>query len=278
MIRTSTQLKAKVRNVSGGDNLRAAVLIRNFIMERFLERVSISPYRHNFILKGGMLVAAIVGLETRATMDVDTTVRSIPLSRDGIQKTISEILSIPVDDGINFTITKVSDIMEDHDYPGIRLMIEASLDRLRQTIKIDVSTGDIITPSAVEFLYQLMFENRTIPLWTYNIETLLAEKLETILARQTANTRMRDFYDIYVILQDKQYDKQLLKEAFLRTSKARGSDVLIPKFSDILQNVQRDATMAELWEKYVESNYFVSQLRWEEVVIQAKELKEQIGL
>lgn len=158
MIKTATQLKAKIRNLSGGDNEKAKVLIRNSVMERFLERMALSQYRNNFVLKGGMLVAAVVGLETRATMDIDTTVKSIALTIENAQKVIEDIIAIDVPDGISFSITKVSDIMEGHDYPGIRFMLEATLDRMRQVIKIDISTGDVITPGAVEYSYKLMFE------------------------------------------------------------------------------------------------------------------------
>lgn len=189
MIKTSTQLKAKVRNMSGGDNKKAMILIRNYVMERFLERVALSQYRNNFILKGGMLVAAVVGLATRATMDIDTTVRSLTLSMENARKIVEDIITIDLQDGIDFKITKVSDIMEDHDYPGIRFVLEASLDKMKQTIKIDISTGDVITPGAVEYSYKLMFEDRFISIWSYNLETLLGEKLETIMARETANTR-----------------------------------------------------------------------------------------
>ena len=165
------QLKAKIRNLSGGDNDRALVLIRTFIMERFLERVALSPYRDKFILKGGMLVAAMVGLEARATMDIDTTMQSLPLTMQDARKVIDDILQIDVQDGITFTVTKASEIMEEHDYPGIRFMLEASLDNLRQTIKIDIFTGDVITPSSVPYSYRLMFEDRFISLWSYNLET-----------------------------------------------------------------------------------------------------------
>ena len=199
MIKTAMQLKAKIRNMSGGDNDRARLLIRTFVMERFLERVALSPYRNQFILKGGMLVSAIVGLEARATMDIDTTVKAMPLTIENARRVIEEICQVDVPDGMSFVITKVTDIMEDHDYPGIRFMLEATLDKLRQAIKIDISTGDVITPKAVEYSYKLMFDERSISIWTYNLETLLGEKLETIMARETANTRMRDFYDVYVL-------------------------------------------------------------------------------
>ena len=172
MIKTATQLKAKVRNLSGSDSQKAQTLIRNFIMERFLERVALSRYRNNFILKGGMLVAAVVGLETRATKDIDTTVHALNLTKDNASRIVEEIIAVEIPDGVGFHITKVMDIMDEHDYPGIRFMLEARLDTLRQTIQIDISTGDVITPAAVEYAYPLMFEDRAILLWTYNLETL----------------------------------------------------------------------------------------------------------
>ena len=141
MIRTSIQLKAKVRNLSAGDNDRAKLLIRNFMMERFLERVALSRYRNNFILKGGMLVAAVAGLEARATMDIDTTVKSLPLTMEDARKVLEDVIQVEVPDGICFRITKATDIMEEHDYPGIRFMLDATLDKLRQAIKIDITTG-----------------------------------------------------------------------------------------------------------------------------------------
>ena len=214
MIKAATQLKAKVRNLSGGDSQKAQTLIRNFMMERFLERIALSQYRNNFILKGGMLVATIVGLDTRATMDIDTTVKSLTLSKDNATKIVEDIIAVEIPDGVQFKLVKVTDIMEEHDYPGIRIMLEATLDKLRQAVKIDISTGDIITPGAVEYSYRLMFEDRSISMWTYNLETLLAEKFETIMARGTANTRMRDFYDIYTISRQEAFNKEVLKRAF----------------------------------------------------------------
>ena len=179
MIETATQLKAKVRNLSGGDSKKAQTLIRNFIMERFLERIALSRYRNNFILKGGMLVAAVVGLDTRATMDIDTTVKSLNLDKQNATGIIEDIIAVEIPDGVRFRITKVTDIMEEHDYPGIRFMLEATLDKMHQAIKIDISTGDIITPRAVEYSYRLMFENRAISLWTYNLEKSCLERKDT---------------------------------------------------------------------------------------------------
>ena len=276
MIKTAIQLKAKIRNLSGGDNDKAKVLIRNFIMERFLERVSLSPYRNNFILKGGMFVAAVVGLETRATMDIDTTVKSLTLSAENARSVIEKIILIEVDDGVTFEIKKVSDIMEGHDYPGIRFMLEAKLDMIRQMIKIDISTGDIITPEAVEYSYKLMFENRSISLWTYNLETMLGEKLETIMARENANTRMRDFYDIFILTEEKNVDYKILYSAFMATSEKRETTTMISRFDSILDSVLNDAAMRKMWDMYRDENYFVGDLSWENVNERVRMLKDRM--
>ena len=273
MITTSIQLKAKIRNLSGGDNDRARVLIRTFIMERFLERVALSPYRDKFILKGGMLVASMVGLEARATMDIDTTMQAMPLTMENARSVIEDILRVDVQDGVSFAITKVSDIMEEHDYPGIRFMLEATLDKMRQAIKIDISTGDVITPHDVPYSYKLMFEDRTLSLRSYNLETLLGEKLETIMARETANTRMRDFYDIHVLMQQTPIDHKVLHDAFMATSMKRNTTDMLPRFDSILEEVKTDPAMQDMWNKYRRDNFFVGELTWDEVNESVRKLK-----
>ena len=273
MIKTSTQLKAKVRNLSAGDNDRAKLLIRNFIMERFLERLVLSQYRNNFILKGGMLVAAVVGLEARATMDIDTTVKSLLLTMEHARRVVEDIIRVDVPDGVTFAVTKAMDIMEGHDYPGIRFMLEATIDKLRQTIKIDISTGDVITPGAVEYSYKLMFEDRSISIWTYNLETLIGEKLETIMARETANTRMRDFYDIHVLV-EQPIDYKVLYDAFMATSRKRKTEEMLERFDSILDEVKADETMRAMWDKYRNENFFVGDLSWDDVNQSVRNLKE----
>ena len=266
MIKAATQLKAKVRNLSGGNSRTAQTLIRIFMMERFLERIALSQYRNNFILKGGMLVAALVGLDTRATMDIDTTVKSLKLSKDNAIKIVEDIIAVEIPDGVQFRITRITDIMEEHDYPGIRVMLEATLDKMRQAVKIDISTGDIITPGAVEYSYNLMFEERAISIWTYNLETLLAEKLETIMTRGTANTRMRDFYDIYAISRQETFNKEVLKKAFLATSTKRNTTEQIFDLQNIIATVASDTTMAAQWENFRAESFFVGELSWNDVM------------
>ena len=276
MIKTATQLKAKIRNLSAGDSRKAQTMIRNYIMERFLERVALSRYRNNFILKGGMLVAAVVGLDTRATMDIDTTVKSLHLDMESARRIIEEIIAVEIPDGVNFSITRATDIMEEHDYSGIRFMLEASMDNLRQAIKIDISTGDVITPRAVEYSYRLMFEDRSISLLTYNLETLLAEKMETIMSRGTANTRMRDFYDIYVISSQKSFDQDVLKNAFYATSEKRETVVQIPDFMDTISSIESDEVMKSQWQNFKNDSFFVGELSWAEVMASVRNLAEII--
>ncbi len=171
MIKSATQLKAKVRNVSQGDDKVAKAMLRIFFMERFLERVSLSKYKDQFVLKGGMLVSSLLRINVRATMDIDTTVRALPLTKEDIEKIITEICEISLEDQIALKITAVETILDDFDYPGIRLHMEGMLEKLRQPIKIDISTDDVITPRAIEYKYRLMFEDREIRLHTYNIES-----------------------------------------------------------------------------------------------------------
>lgn len=274
MIRNATQLKAMVRNLSGSDSNKALMLIRNYFMQRFLERITQSEYRDHFILKGGMLVASLVGLNTRATMDIDTTVKAVSLSRENAIRMMERIITVEIPDGTSFQISKVTDIMEDHDYPGLRFFLEARMERLQQTIKIDISTGDVITPRAVEYSYPLMFEDRTIAIWTYNLETLLGEKLETIMARGTANTRMRDFYDLHVLSMQQKFDREILKKAFLATSQKRNTIHQLSDLHDIVQRVAADTEMRSRWENYRKESFYVGLLSWDAVTDSVKQLAD----
>lgn len=268
MIHTAKQLKDKVKNLSDGRSEVAQSLIRYYFMERFLERVSVSEHRNNFILKGGMLVASIIGVDMRATMDIDTTVKELSLNEQDFRKIIEKICAIQIEDGVTFKITSVKKIMEEFDYPGIRMMIEANLDRLRQPFKIDISTDDVITPDAIEFKYKLMFEDRTISVLSYNLETLLAEKMQTILARGLANTRMRDFYDIYEIMNSKaeEVNQDVLKYAFEATCVRRGTVYDKADVEVILDKIKADKGMEDMWNRFRTVNYFVEGLDWKEII------------
>lgn len=247
MMKSATAVKAKIKNKAGGDSDKSQIMLRIYLMERLLERVSLSQYRDNFVLKGGLLVSSLVGVDMRSTMDVDTTVKSLPLNKMSAQKILEEIIAIEVDDGVVFRITKVQDIMEGHEYEGIRFMIECTIDKLKQTIKVDISTGDEITPRAVAYKLPLIIEDRSINLWAYNLETLLAEKLETIMVRAEANTRMRDFYDIHVLLKQDAVtiDRGTMKSAFYATCKRRKSTEQIVTIDDVVNKIADDEVMKQ---------------------------------
>ena len=188
MIRTSRQLKALVRNRSNGNSAMAQMMIRIYAMERFLERLAISDYRENFVLKGGLLVSSLVGLARRSTMDIDATIRNLPLTPADAKRVVQAIIDIPLDDGIRFEIQQVSEIMEEAEYSGVRMHLVALMESMRTPIAIDISTGDVVTPGDIRYSYKLMFEQREIELCTYNLSTILAEKIETIISRGTANS------------------------------------------------------------------------------------------
>lgn len=274
MIKTSRQLKDKIKNLSHGDSTKAQILTRKYMMERFLARVAASNYRDQFILKGGMLVSAIVGEEARSTMDIDATVRSLPLSEDYIKSVIANIVSLDLSDNLSFRIEDAKSIMEEHDYSGIRITMKVLLENLRETITVDISTGDAITPSAVRFSYPMMFEQGDVNVWSYNLETLLAEKIETILARSTANTRMRDFYDIHILwnYENGYINTNILREAFDATTQKRHTDHLINDAKEILEDIENSTYMKSMWENYRRSNTYVGALEWEEALESVKSI------
>ena len=222
-------------------------------------------------------MASLVGIDLRSTMDIDTTVRALPLNETDVRVIIQKIMDIPIDDDVSFHITSCKKIMPDFDYPGIRLMVEARLDKLRQTIKIDISTDDVITPRAIEYEYKLIFEDRTISVMTYNLETLLAEKLQTVLSRDIANTRMRDFYDIYFLSKEKQEELQegtLLHKAFLATCKKRATIFTKEEAMQICERILHDKAMEDRWESFRLDNYFVGEIEWIVVMKQVSKVME----
>ncbi len=267
MIKTSRKHKDKVRHMERGDSAKAQLLIRNYGMERFLERVSLSEHRDNFILKGGMLVSALVGLENRATMDIDTSIRNMPLDTIAAKAMVEEIIAVPVDDNIRFEINDFGTIMDDAEYSGVRISLNAFLDATRIPLKIDISTGDAITPAAVNYQYKLMFEERYITLWAYNLETVLAEKIETVLSRSVLNTRLRDFYDLYV-LQDTglEIDKATLAAALTATARKRGSEQALALYERTLDEIRISPLMREQWERYQGKNNYAAGIVWDDVI------------
>ena len=268
MIKTARQLKDLIRNLSREKSADAQILMRNYMMERFLERISLSEYRDKFILKGGMLVAAMVGLDARSTMDLDATIKGANVNVEDIENLISSIVTVPIDDGVKFQLKSISEIMDEAEYPGIRVSMSTTFDGVVTPLKIDISTGDAITPREVRYSFKLMLEDRSIDIWAYNLETVLAEKLETIITRTTTNTRMRDFYDIYILeqLHGTTLNPKILHDALLATAHKRGSEKYLNQAEEVFDEVENDSVMQKLWEAYRKKFSYASDLEWDVIM------------
>ena len=281
MITTARQLKDLVRNLSKKKSADAQILMRNYMMERFLERISLSEYKNQFILKGGMLVAAMVGLDARATMDLDATIKGTNVSVEDVEMIISQIISIPLDDGVSFRVKRISEIMEEADYPGVRVSMETKFDGVITPLKIDISTGDIITPREIKYNFNLMLENRTIEVWAYNLETVLAEKLETVISRNVTNTRMRDFYDIYILqkLYGEQLSKDVLRDALVATAKKRETleQIETEDIDEIFDEIQSSSVMENLWKAYQRNYSYSADIPWHTIMKSIRTLYEIIS-
>lgn len=261
------QLKAFIKNKAAENRISAQLVMQNYMLERLLERISISKYKPNFIIKGGFLISAIAGLDTRTTMDLDTTVKGLKLTHESLQTMFSEICSIRVDDDVTFDITKIEDIRETDDYPGIRVCLKANYPPLSVPISVDVTTGDKITPKEVNYTFKLLFDDRTLDILAYNIETVLAEKIETVLSRSIANTRPRDFYDIYILynLRKSECNMNVLYDALIQTTKKRGSVTILENYGSILEDIALSENMQGYWKKYQKDFGYAAEKSFEDV-------------
>ncbi|MDO4291073.1 MAG: nucleotidyl transferase AbiEii/AbiGii toxin family protein [Eggerthellaceae bacterium] len=267
MIKGSRRVKDMIRNKAKGDSGKSQALLRHYAMERFLERLANSPYRDNFVLKGGMLVSSLVGVEQRSTMDIDATVKGIALSIDNVLEIIGEIASVPLDDGMAFEVGNADEIMGDSEYGGVRVALTAHMEKSRIPMKIDISTGDAITPTEVMHKYRLLFEDRDVGVWAYPVETVLAEKIETALARGILNTRMRDFYDVFMLRElGEELESSNLRAALEATIEKRGSNVGASTYALILSDIEGSSVMGERWRSYGLSNEHASSIAWSEAV------------
>nr|WP_315001506.1 nucleotidyl transferase AbiEii/AbiGii toxin family protein [uncultured Oribacterium sp.] len=265
-MKNAMQLKALIKNLAKEKCISAQLVLQNYMLERFLERISLSSYRDNYIIKGGFLIASMVGLDTRATMDMDATIKGYPVKEDSIRKMIEEMLGIPIEDGITFRLQSIHEIREDDEYSGYRASLIAEYGRMAVPLKLDITSGDKITPREIEYSYKLMWENRSISILAYNLSTILAEKLETILSRADQNTRPRDYYDVYILtkLQGENIDAKSLSLALSATAEKRGSAHLLSQFWDILSTVKSSSIMKSRWENYQKDFDYAKGIEFEE--------------
>lgn len=275
---TPEQIKGRIKSVAKQNNADARTLMRIYMMERFLERLAQSEYRDNFIIKGGILVTAMIGVAHRSTMDIDTSMKNLNLSAEDALRVVNQVKDIDLDDGVSFEVKDVSNIMDEMEYPGIRVTMNANVGRLITPLKIDISTGDVITPRAIEFNYDLLLEDRSISLWSYNLETILAEKLQTVLARGILNTRMRDFYDIRMLLDtyEDKVNKAVLKDAFAATCKKRGTDHLQEQAEEIIKIIEANEQLQVLWRAYEKKYSYAVDIDYASVISGVRKLMDWI--
>ena len=266
-------LKAKIRNIAKQKNLPAQVILQNYMFERLLVRLSSSEYKEKFVIKGGMLVAGIVGLDNRATMDMDATLKNLPLTPEAICSALEDICALTFDDGVLFEIGTISPIREDDIYGGFRVMLNAKFDTLLTPLNIDISTGDAITPHAVQYSFSEMFdEEKSYNLWAYNIETVMAEKVETILRRGVFNIRPRDFYDTYILATTQSFDNAVFENALMATANHRDTAHQIANVSDILHNIEESLELKTMWGKYRKQFAYAKDIEYGQIMLVLKNL------
>lgn len=264
----SESLKGKIKHIATVKNISSQEILQMFFFERFLERLSKSDYKTKFVIKGGLLISSMIGIESRTTMDMDTTVKGIPLKEETIRKIVDEIISVDVGDGIEFIITEITHIREEDDYENFRVHLIADFGKIKNPMKIDMTTGDAITPREILYSYPCMFEESDIKILAYPLETVIAEKYESIIKRNISNTRMRDFYDLYSLynLKKDEIEYTVLKKAIKRTSEKRESTDILREYKEIIEEIREDEYLKELWKVYIKDNRYAANIDFKDTI------------
>lgn len=262
----ATSLKAKIRNLAKKKDMSAQVVLQNIMFERFLDRLSKSEYKDKFILKGGMLIAALVGTENRATMDMDVTIKNYPINVESLTKALTEICSIAIDDDVTLSFSGIEPIREDDVYGGYRVSIISKYDTIITPMQIDITAGDVITPKEVQYVYKMILSEGNIGIWAYNVETILAEKVESILKRGEFNTRSRDFYDVYILTRTQNFEKPIFEEALRSTAKHRETTHIFNNISNQLVEIKESEVLKSRWSKYTRDYRYANGISYEDVM------------
>ena len=275
-----TDIKRLAKEIENKYDLNYYEILQRYMFERVLERISVSKYQDNFILKGGLLLSAMFGIGNRMTKDMDATITGIDVSKDKMLKVLNEILSINLKDGVKFDVVDITDIREDDEYGGNKYHIVGKLQSLKVNLEIDISTGDKVTPRELKYKYPLIFEDRTIMISSYNIETILAEKIETVLRRGVFNSRMKDFYDIYYFLTKlrKEIDINVLKEAMDNTFTKRNSFEYLNDYEQIIDSIIGNERIEKLWNIYSNKYKYANGININEILNLLKEIIKKLDL
>lgn len=264
----SESIKGKIRNISKAKNLRTQEVLQMYLFERILDRLEKSDYKYNFIIKGGLLISTMIGIANRTTMDMDTTVKGIELKEEVIERIIKEILGLENQDGIKFELEKITNIRDVDEYDNFRAHIIANYGKVKNPMKIDITTGDVITPKEIEYQYPCMFQNKNIKIMAYPLETIIAEKYETIIKRNISTTRARDFYDLYILYKTRkeELNPTLLKKAIYKTAEKRDSLDEINNWNEIIYDIRNENYLEKIWGNYIEENIYIKNIKFIEVV------------
>lgn len=279
-MKTPEQLKGAIRSMAAKKNLRAQEVLQMFLFERIIDRLAASSFRDNFILKGGLLISSMIGIGERTTMDMDTTVRGIQMEEDEIVSAVKEIIAMDVGDGISFEFQKIEPIREDDAYNNFRVHLRAKYGKIDSPMKIDITTGDIITPAAIRYDFPFVFEEKTVPVMAYTLETVLAEKYETIIRRNIGTTRARDFYDLHTLYRGRKDVVQMdvLRAAVIHTAEKRDSIDDIRDWRDILKDIREEPQLYLLWDNYAADNKYIGDLKFNEVLDTVDEIAKILDL
>lgn len=272
MIKNARSLIDKSRNLSLKCNITVNEVLQNYMFERILERLSVSKYKNNFILKGGLLLSSIMGIDTRTTMDMDTCIKGIDLTDEQLYEILQEILNIDVEDNVTFKIKNSKPIREEDTYGGLRYNITAKFDNISVDLSIDMATGDVIIPSEIEYDYKMMFEDRNLKIMTYNIESIIAEKFQTVIDRGILNSRMKDYYDLYYLITYKEFSKEYLKDAIIKTFNNRDTD--INKIPKTLFEIKNSEFVREMWNNYAIHYNYSNNINFEEIIKVMEKINE----
>lgn len=274
MIKNAKSLIDKSKNKALQNNITVNEVLQNYMFERILERLSISEYKNNFILKGGVLLSSIMGIDTRTTMDMDTCLKGINLTEEQLYKVLKNILDTDVKDGVIFEIENSKPIKENDEYGGLKYNILAKFDNIKVNLSIDIATGDVITPGEIEYNYKMMFEDKVLKIMTYNIESIIAEKFQTIISRGVLNSRMKDFYDLYFLIKYKTFSKDDLRLAIEKTFNKRNTDIKL--INSNISVIQESDLLQDLWKTYSQKHKYTKDIKFEDIIETIKKISELI--
>ena len=274
-----SELFEKSKELAKESGLTQLELYQRFMFERILERISVSKYNENFILKGGLLLSAMLGINSRSTRDMDISIKGIDVSQEKMLGILNEILAIDIGDKVKFDVVNITDIRADDEYGGNKYHLVGKLENLKVALEIDISTGDEITPKELNFEYISIFENKKIYIDTYNIETILAEKIETILRRGKYNTRMKDYYDVYFFLTKlkSDIDLNIFKQALNNTLRKREAFDYYNDYNQILDLITEDDRITNYWNTYKKKNKYAENIKFKEIVIILRKFLDSIN-